>query len=81
MSDQQLNNLIKMLDQIIANNLHHGDDDKVTDVAADHLQKFWARSMKQQVIAYASENPAGLSQLSRQAINKLAENWENTARA
>lgn len=81
MSEQQLNNLIKMLDQIIANNLHHGDDDKVTDVAADHLQKFWARSMKQQVIAYANENPAGLSELSLQTINKLAENWENTTQA
>lgn len=72
MSDQQLNNLIKMLDQIIANNLHHGDDDKVTDVAADHLQKFWARSMKQQIIAYANQSPEGLRGLSRLTITKLA---------
>lgn len=71
MSDQQLKNLIKMLDQIIANNLHHGDDDKVTDVAADHLQKFWARSMKQQVIACANENPEGLSRLGNMTIAKL----------
>ncbi|WP_417543456.1 formate dehydrogenase subunit delta [Marinobacter sp.] len=71
MNDHQLNNLIKMLDQIIANNLHHGDDDKVTDVAADHLHKFWARSMKQQIIAYASENPAELSALARSTIAKL----------
>tara|TARA_R110000772_G_scaffold73551_1_gene160845 strand:+ start:248 stop:466 length:219 start_codon:yes stop_codon:yes gene_type:complete len=70
-SDQQLNNLIKMLDQIIANNLHHGDDEKVTDIAADHLNKFWARSMKQQIIAYAIENPAELSALARSTIAKL----------
>lgn len=72
MSGQQLNNLIKMLDQIIANNRHHADDDKVTDVAADHLQKFWARSMKQQVIAYANDNPSELSGLARQTVEKLA---------
>ena len=71
MSDQQLTNLIKMIDQIIANNLHHGDDDQVTDVAAGHLQKFWARSMKQQVIAYANQSPAQLSPLARSTIAKL----------
>lgn len=71
MSDPQLNNLIKMLDQIIANNLHQGDDEKVADVAADHLQKFWARSMKQQVIAYANQSPAELSALARSTIAKL----------
>lgn len=71
MSDQQLNNLIKMIDQIIANNLHHGGDDKVTDVAADHLHKFWARSMKQQVIAYAHSEQAELAPLARGTIEKL----------
>lgn len=71
MSDQQLNNLIKMIDQIIANNLHHGNDDKVTDVAADHLHKFWARSMKQQIIACANESPEKLSALARASISKL----------
>lgn len=71
MSDQQLDNLIKMIDQIIANNLHQGDDDKVTDVAADHLHKFWARSMKQRIIAYANESPEELSALARSTIAKL----------
>lgn len=71
MSDQQLANLIKMIDQIIANNLHHGNDDQVADVAAGHLQKFWARSMKQQVIAYANDNPLELSPLARSTIAKL----------
>jgi len=70
-SDQQLNNLIKMLDQIIANNLHQGDDDKVAAVAADHLHKFWARSMKQQIITYANESPAELSALAQSTIAKL----------
>ncbi len=71
MSDQQLNNLIKMIDQIIANNLHHGDNDRVTDIAVDHLQKFWARSMKQQIIEYANSEPEQLSPLARATIEKL----------
>lgn len=71
MSDQQLNNLIKMLDQIIANNLHHGDDKQVAFVAADHLHKFWARSMKQQIQAYAKEHPEQLSAVARLALMKL----------
>lgn len=60
-----------MLDQIIANNLHQGDDDKVANVAADHLHKFWARSMKQQIITYANESPAELSALARSTVAKL----------
>lgn len=72
MSDQQLANLIKMIDHIIANNLHHGDDDVVTDVAAGHLQKFWARSMKRQITDYANGNPDELSALARQTVAKLA---------
>lgn len=79
MSDQQLNNLIKMLDQIIANNLHHGDENKVTDVAADHLHKFWARSMKQQIIDCANTTPSDLSKLSRMATAKLAAFSDNPA--
>jgi len=71
MSNLQLNNLVKMLDQIIANNRHHGDDNTVADIAADHLQKFWARSMKQQIIAHAHDNPTALSALARAAILKL----------
>lgn len=71
MSDLQLNNLIKMLDQIIANNLHYGDDKQVAAVASDHLQKFWARSMKQIIIAYANDNPTELSAVARLAIAEL----------
>lgn len=73
MTDKQLDNLIKMIDQILANNLHHGEEDKITDVAADHLKKFWARSMKQRVIEYAHSDQAELSPLARATIEKLEE--------
>lgn len=71
MSEQQLNNLIKMLEQIIANNLHHGDDAQVAAVATDHLHKFWARSMKQLILNYADANPGGLSVVAQLSLAQL----------
>lgn len=77
MSDQQLNNLIKMIDQIIANNLHQGDANRVTDIAAGHLHTFWARSMKQQIIEYANTEQGQLSPLARATIKKLEGQAKN----
>lgn len=79
MSDQQLNNLIKMLEQIIANNLHHGSDEQVAVVATDHLNKFWARSMKQQIIRFAEENPNVLSAAAQLSVEQLAATTERSA--
>lgn len=76
MSDLQLNNLIKMLEQIIANNLHHGSDQQIVAVATDHLHKFWARSMKQIIISYANENPDTLSALARMTVAQLEAGME-----
>lgn len=78
MSDQQLNNLIKMLEQIIANNLHHGTDQQVAAIATDHLHKFWARSMKQQIISLAKSNPTALSAAAQLSIVQLAAQTENS---
>lgn len=71
MSEQQLNSLIKMLEQIVANNLHHGDEAQVAAVVAEHLHNFWARSMKQLIITYADNEPAGLSTIAQQAVAML----------
>ncbi|QEY58888.1 formate dehydrogenase subunit delta [Pseudomonas sp. C27(2019)] len=71
MSEQQLNNLLKMLEHIIANNLHHGDDAQVATVVADHLHKFWARSMKQLILNYDDANPAGLSVVAQLSLAQL----------
>lgn len=73
MSDQQLNSLIKMLEQIVANNLHHGDDQQVAAVVANHLHSFWARSMKQQIIHFAQNNPTQLSTAAQLSVLRLAE--------
>lgn len=71
MSDQQVSNLVKMLEQIIANNLHHGDDEQVVEIVTDHLHKFWARSMKQLIIVYANEKPKELCTIAQMAIARL----------
>lgn len=67
-----------MLDQIIANNLHHGDDEEIAAVAADHLHKFWARSMKQQISSYAKEHPTELSAIAQLALAQLEAEVQNT---
>ncbi|MDF0751516.1 formate dehydrogenase subunit delta [Marinobacter sp. 71-i] len=71
MSDQQLQNLIKMINQISDNNLHHGDESEATEVVANHIKKFWARSMKQQITDYATSDGVELNSVSRLAVKCL----------
>ncbi len=71
MSDQQLQNLIKMVNQIAVN--QHGDESQAAQRVATHLQKFWARSMKAQIIAYLDDDGTELSPIAREAIVCLRE--------
>ncbi|WP_328187819.1 formate dehydrogenase subunit delta [Marinobacter sp. OP 3.4] len=71
MSDQQLQNLIRMINQISDNNLHHGDEGEAAEVVATHIKKFWARSMKQKIIDYAESDGTELSTVSRLAVKRL----------
>ncbi|WP_232823935.1 MULTISPECIES: formate dehydrogenase subunit delta [Salinicola] len=79
--------LIKMINQIGANNLHHGDDAQAAELVATHLKKFWARSMKRQIIDYAEADGSELSPVSRLAIARLktlsstVKDWEETSDA
>ncbi|WP_166267631.1 formate dehydrogenase subunit delta [Marinobacter caseinilyticus] len=73
MSDQQLQNLINMINQIGANNLHHDDEHDAAEMVAGHLKKFWARSMKAQLISYADSDGAQLSPVSRLAVERLKQ--------
>ncbi|WP_342596083.1 formate dehydrogenase subunit delta [Salinicola lusitanus] len=79
--------LIKMVNQISANNLHHGDDTQAAELVATHLKKFWARPMKRDIIAYADTNGSELSPVSRLAIARLktlsstVKDWEETSDA
>lgn len=77
-SDQQLNNLIKILEQIIANNLHHGDAKQVAAIACDHLQKFWARSIKQLIMTYAYDNPTELSAIAQLTVTQVQDEQQKS---
>jgi formate dehydrogenase subunit delta len=69
----QLQQLIRMINQISAN-LDHGDAEKASGRVAAHVKKFWARSMKQQIIQYADSNDGReLSEVSRRAVEQLKE--------
>ncbi|NIC05285.1 formate dehydrogenase subunit delta [Billgrantia bachuensis] len=70
MSRSQLDTLIHMANQIAINNAHYAD---AAERIHTHLKKFWARSMKHQIIDYLREDGSQLSPLARQAIEQLAQ--------
>lgn len=73
MSRSQLDSLIHMANQIAANNTHFGE--AAAEYVATHIKKFWARSMKNQIIAYLQQDGSQLSPLAQQAIERLAQEW------
>lgn len=71
MSHNQLDTLIHMANQIAANNSHYGTEAEAAERVLTHLKKFWARSMKQQILDYLNEDGSQLSPLARTAIARL----------
>lgn len=72
--DPQLQSCIRMLNQIAANQQHFDNDEQAAAAVANHLKKFWARSMKQQIIAFAEEDEGQeLSAIARRAVVLLRE--------
>lgn len=71
MTHKQLDALILMVNQISANNEHYGSEEAAERVSK-HLKGFWARSMKQLIISYLSENGSDLSPIARRAIALLS---------
>lgn len=72
-SEDQLHHLIRMANQIGANAPTLNDEDAV-DFVVQHLRKFWARSMKQQIAEYASAGGEDLSPIALAAVRKLSPN-------
>ncbi|GED22127.1 formate dehydrogenase subunit delta [Halomonas sabkhae] len=69
MSDQR-DTLIHMANQI-AHNLQSSSD-PATGVK-NHLEKFWARSMKERIISYLDDADGDFTPIARQAVEQLAE--------
>ncbi len=67
----ELDHLIKMINQITSN-IAIGESDEVTsEKVADHIRRFWAKSMKQQIIAYADEGGDELQPAAMAAVQRL----------
>jgi formate dehydrogenase subunit delta len=71
MSNLQTKNLVSMLDQIANNNNYKKTDEETAKVVANHLQKFWARSMRDKMTQYLAEDGPELTNVSRLALAQL----------
>ncbi len=71
-SQHQQHSLVKMVNQIAANIQHQQSPELAAEQVANHLRRFWARSMKQAIMEYSQQDGAELSPLAREAIAKLS---------
>lgn len=70
MSDQELNHLIKMINQIASNVAGRDDEERVRNTAA-HVEKFWARSMRNKINSHSESSPEDLHPGALQALALL----------
>ncbi|MCX2525508.1 formate dehydrogenase subunit delta [Larsenimonas rhizosphaerae] len=83
----EMDTLVRMVNQISINNRHHGEDALAAEAVAMHLKKFWARRMKQQIIDYAENDGGALEPVSLLAVVRLrnmsdeVRDWSDTSDA
>ena len=70
MTHNQLDTLIKMVNQIAANNGHYTPEE-AADHIASHLRRFWARSMKKMIVDYLEQDGSELSPVAKMAIERI----------
>tara|TARA_B110000014_G_C19921487_1_gene476736 strand:+ start:495 stop:734 length:240 start_codon:yes stop_codon:yes gene_type:complete len=67
----ELEHLISMINQI-AGNIAIGQSDEVAaEKVADHVKRFWAKSMKQKIIAYLEGGGDDLQPAASAAVRQL----------
>jgi len=71
MSSSQIKSLVSMLNQIADNNNYKKTDEETAKVVAEHVKKFWARSMKKNILQYANSDGSALSPIIKLALTKL----------
>lgn len=67
---QEIERLVKMANQIADN---FGFHDDAIERTADHLQRFWAPSMRQKLLEYHADGGDGLRQAVREALRRLGD--------
>jgi formate dehydrogenase subunit delta len=64
--------LVQMANQIEAFFRSEEDRDVAIEGIRNHIARFWERRMRQQILAHLSAGGAGLGDLSRAALERLA---------
>ncbi|MCW8932729.1 MAG: formate dehydrogenase subunit delta [Gammaproteobacteria bacterium] len=68
--------LIKMINQIASNMAPGRNTQDAASATADHLIRFWARSMKFQLISNTKNNVQQLNPIAVKAIEILSRHYE-----
>lgn len=71
MSSTQIKNLVSMLNQIIDNNKYKKTDEETAKIVANHLQKFWAPSMRNKMTQYLADDGPELTHVSKLVLAQL----------
>lgn len=71
MSNDGINKLVKMANQI-ADNFAYGDQDKAVAGVLDHIMRFWTLDMKQTIVDLKTSGDIGLNEIAAAAIDGLA---------
>nr|WP_297348422.1 formate dehydrogenase subunit delta [uncultured Glaciecola sp.] len=71
MSGTQIKNLVSMLNQIANNNNYKKTDEETAKIVANHLQKFWAPSMRNKMTKYLADDGPELTNVSKLALAQL----------
>lgn len=61
MSPAQIHHLIKMANEIALNMAAWGDDEEVARKTGEHMEKFWTRAMREQLLEFWRAQGGGLS--------------------
>lgn len=64
--------LVRMANQIAAANDYGSDKDKVADVVADHITRFWTPAMRLAIIEGHRQNLVDLTPVAAKSVEKLA---------
>jgi formate dehydrogenase subunit delta len=66
---QEVDRLVKMANQIAENFSFH---DNAAALTAEHLQRFWAPSMRQKIVAHDAAGGGGLTATAKTAVQRIA---------
>jgi formate dehydrogenase subunit delta len=64
--------LVKMANEVGLFFANEPDPEAATTAVAGHLRRFWEPRMRAQIVAHQAHGGAGLSDLARRAVAKLA---------